>query len=405
MEHPGRLRRRHLLHEPGHLRDALRGGARRRARMRGVLALFEGVATGAADGYARMADRPACTLLHLGPGLGNGVANLHNARRARTPVVNIVGDHATYHKELTHRSSPTSMRWPATCPEWLRNSEKPAQVAGDAAEAVAAACAPPGQVATLVLPADVCWSPADGSVDAVAPPAPAPADPAAVERVSRVLDEHRHEPGSVALLLGGTLGRRSELEAASRIAAGHRGQAAVRRVPHPHASAAPACPSVERLAYLAEFAQMQLDGVRHLVLVGTHRTGVLLRLPRQGQPPGARGLHRARAGRGLRRLRGGAWRRSPTRSARPTDGWIGGPPTGPTDPRERSRPRRSATALGALMPEGAIVSDEGNTLGLFLLRGHRPARRRTTGCASPAAPSGRACPWPPARPWPAPTGA
>src|SRR5689334_23403608 len=67
--------------------------------MRGVLALFEGVATGAADGYARMADRPAGTLLHLGPGLGNGLANLHNARKGHVPVVNIVGDHATYHKQ------------------------------------------------------------------------------------------------------------------------------------------------------------------------------------------------------------------------------------------------------------------------------------------------------------------
>jgi acetolactate synthase-1/2/3 large subunit len=65
--------------------------------MRAVLGLFEGVVTGAADGYARMAGKPACTLLHLGPGLGNGLANLHNARRANTPIVNIVGQHATYH--------------------------------------------------------------------------------------------------------------------------------------------------------------------------------------------------------------------------------------------------------------------------------------------------------------------
>ena len=81
-----------------------------------MLALFEGVATGAADGYARMAGRPAATLLHLGPGLGNGLANLHNARRARSPVVNIVGDHAISHRATTPRSSPTSRRSPATCP-------------------------------------------------------------------------------------------------------------------------------------------------------------------------------------------------------------------------------------------------------------------------------------------------
>src|SRR5580692_12129307 len=68
--------------------------------MRAILGLFEGVATGAADGYGRMTGRPAATLLHLGPGLGNGIANLHNARRARTPLVNVVGDHATYHKRF-----------------------------------------------------------------------------------------------------------------------------------------------------------------------------------------------------------------------------------------------------------------------------------------------------------------
>src|SRR5215471_17378385 len=126
--------------------------------MRAVLALFEGVATGAADGYARMADKPAATLLHLGPGLGNGLANLHNARKARTPIVNIVGDHATYHKpydaqlesdiETVARNVSTFIRW----------SAKTDEVGADAADTVAAAYGPPGQVATLVLPADISWS-------------------------------------------------------------------------------------------------------------------------------------------------------------------------------------------------------------------------------------------------------
>src|ERR1019366_8170367 len=97
--------------------------------MRSVLALFEGVATGAADGYGRMAGSPASTLLRLGPGLGNGLANLHNARRARTPLVNIVGDHATYHKKfdaplesdiegVARNVSPTFVRW-GSAPETL----------------------------------------------------------------------------------------------------------------------------------------------------------------------------------------------------------------------------------------------------------------------------------------------
>ena len=137
--------------------------------MRGVLALFEGAATGMADGYARMAGRPASTLLHLGPGLGNGIANLHNARRAGSPLVNIVGDHATYHQELDAPLQSDIHTLASTVSGWIRASTSPSSVARDAAEAVAAAMAPPGQVATLILPADVCWLEADGPADPVAP--------------------------------------------------------------------------------------------------------------------------------------------------------------------------------------------------------------------------------------------
>src|SRR5882762_462235 len=106
--------------------------------MRGILALFEGVVTGAADGYARMADRPAATLLHLGPGLGNGLANLHNARRARTPIVNVVGDHAIYHKQYDAPLESDIEALAATV-GWFRTSASTASLAEDAAEAVAAA--------------------------------------------------------------------------------------------------------------------------------------------------------------------------------------------------------------------------------------------------------------------------
>ena len=91
-------------------------------RMRAVLALFEGVATGAADGYARMADKPAATLLHLGCGLGNGLANLHNARKGHTPVVNIVGDHATYHKQYDAQLESDIETVARNVSSWLRTS-------------------------------------------------------------------------------------------------------------------------------------------------------------------------------------------------------------------------------------------------------------------------------------------
>src|SRR5215211_7010114 len=126
--------------------------------MRGVLGLFEGVVTGAADGYARMAGKPAATLLHLGPGLGNGLANLHNARKGRVPMVNIVGDHATYHTKYDAQLQSDIETVARNCSGWVRTSQSTEALAGDAAEAVAAAQGPPGQVATLILPADVSWS-------------------------------------------------------------------------------------------------------------------------------------------------------------------------------------------------------------------------------------------------------
>src|SRR6201986_3957505 len=101
-------------------------------QMRAVLGLFEGVATGAADGYARMADRPAATLLHLGPGLGNGLATLHNARRAKVPLVNIVGDHATYHTRYDAQLQSDIETVARNVSSWVRTSGRTADLPGDA---------------------------------------------------------------------------------------------------------------------------------------------------------------------------------------------------------------------------------------------------------------------------------
>src|SRR5437763_1699101 len=140
--------------------------------MRAIIARFEGVATGAADGYARMSGRPGATLLHLGSGLGNGLANLHNARKGRSPIVNIVGDHATYHWKYDAQLQSDIETVARNFSQWVRTSKSPESLGADAAEAIAAAQGPPGQVATLILPADVSWS--DGAQAASAPPPPAP---------------------------------------------------------------------------------------------------------------------------------------------------------------------------------------------------------------------------------------
>ena len=165
--------------------------------MRGVLTLFEGVATGAADGYARMTGRPAATLLHLGPGLGNGLANLHNARRSRAPVVNVVGDHARSHKRLDAPLESDIDALAGAVSGWVRRSMSPADVAADAAEAVAQSAR--RGIATLVLPADVSWE--DGAEPATPHPArPAPrVPPSVVDDVAAVL--HSGEPA--VLFLGG----------------------------------------------------------------------------------------------------------------------------------------------------------------------------------------------------------
>ena len=123
--------------------------------MRCVLGLFEGVVTGMADGYGRMADKPSSTLLHLGPGLGNGLANLHNAKKAHTPIVNIVGDHATYHVEYDAPLTADIEGIAKPVSSWVKTSKSSKDIARDGAEAVMAARSGPGQIATLILPANL----------------------------------------------------------------------------------------------------------------------------------------------------------------------------------------------------------------------------------------------------------
>ncbi|WP_250495181.1 acetolactate synthase large subunit [Caballeronia sp. GAWG1-1] len=155
--------------------------------MRCVLGLHENVVTGMADGYYRIARKPASTLLHCGPGFANGIANLHNARRARSGIVNIVGDQATYHRPFDAPLTADTEGLARTVSHWLRTSSDAAEVGRDAAAAVQAARAAVGQIATLILPADLSWS-AGGRIGEPLPDLRAPAvDPHAVHNVARVL--------------------------------------------------------------------------------------------------------------------------------------------------------------------------------------------------------------------------
>ena len=232
-------------------------------RMRAVLALFEGVATGAADGYARMADKPAATLLHLGCGLGNGLANLHNARKGKVPVVNIVGDHATYHVQYDAQlQSDIETVARNVSPGFVRTSQSTADLCRDTVDAIVAARGLPGQVATLILPADVSWG--EGGVPCSMPQLAAH-EVASDEAVQAVVTAIR-SGGQTAMLLGGRALREPALLAAAKIAASHGVRLLAETFPTRLERGA-GLPPVGRIAYLAELASVQLADIEHLILV------------------------------------------------------------------------------------------------------------------------------------------
>lgn len=233
------------------------------AEMRCVLGLFEGVVTGAADGYARMTEKPAWTLLHLGPGFGNGLANLHNASRAQVPIINVIGQHASYH--LRHdtplKSDIEGIARPYS--KWLRTSRSAAEVGRDASEAVAAARTAPGQIATLIVPADVAWS-EGGSVPAgaVVPRTPMPAADA-VEHAAAMLSSGVR----TAMLMTGNALYGKGLAIAGRIAAAT-GANLFAPYPVTRLQRGADLPAVHRIAYVLEQGVEQLKEFRQLILVG-----------------------------------------------------------------------------------------------------------------------------------------
>jgi acetolactate synthase-1/2/3 large subunit len=253
---------------PGTSELHLVAGMERRADLRCVLGLFEGVVTGAADGYGRMTDKPAATLLHLGPGLGNGLANLHNARRARTPIVNIVGDHATHHLPFNAplTSDIESLARPMS--NWYGRIGSVHDIASSVSDACRAARSLPG-VATLVVPAEVTW----GDADPVQPPSltrfadsPPPPDREKEQRAVALLRSNR----KTALFLGGRALRQETLALASEIA---RKTGASLMAPFANARMARGAgrPAVPRVAYATDLAVAQLAQFDAIVMIGAER--------------------------------------------------------------------------------------------------------------------------------------
>ena len=370
-------------------------------QMRAVLCLFEGVVTGAADGYARIAGKPAATLLHLGPGMANGLANLHNARRAHSPVVNVVGDHATYHQRL---DAPLQSDIDVLG-HWLTGTvHRPgstAELSATVDRAIASANL--GRIATLVLPADLSWG--DAQADAL-PSTPLTDREREIVRLlsqghsirevaeqltvsTRTVEGHVYRvmtklgPRSewatgtresadvdvagaaellktygekAVLLLGGPATAASGLRAAARISAATGSRVLVETFPARLARGR-GVPDIARLGYFAEMAQEQLRGARHLILAGARSPVAFFaypNLPGDLVPSGAK-VHTVPASRladVADRLAAPAFVESPSSPAQL--------PSGPL------RSDNWASVIGALLPDNAIISDEANTSGLLL---------------------------------------
>ena len=329
--------------------------------MRGVLCLFEGVVTGRRGRVRADGGPPGGDAAAPGAGLGNGLANLHNAQRARTPIVNIVGDHATYHAryDAPLQSDIASIAGPVS--SWYRSTARADDVAGDAADAVAAALGPPGCVATLVLPADASWSESSTGPSAPRPRGRRTVVPAdTVDEVAKALRSGER----TALLLGGARCGPT----GCRRPAGLRwppGAALLGETFPANLERGAGIPAVERLAYLAEMAQAQLDGVRHLVLVDAKAPVSFFAYPGKASdlvPAGCTVHTLARAGEDAV----GALEALADAVGATGDAGAPAPAARPDRPSGALTTESLAAAIGATLPEGAIVADEGNTSGLFV---------------------------------------
>ncbi|MFM7263601.1 MAG: acetolactate synthase large subunit [Acidimicrobiales bacterium] len=325
--------------------------------MRPVLGLFEGVVTGMADGYARIAGKPAATLLHLGPGLANGLANLHNARRASSPVVNIVGDHATHHLHLDAPLASDIAGFARPVSAWVHTATSAASVGADAARAVQAARQHPGQNATLILPADVAWN--EGGVPAPPLPVAGPAafDPDLVSSVAAAVRSGR----KVGILMRGEVLRKRGLEAAGRVStAGNVRLMADTFAPHTERGAG--LVPVARLPYFAEQLVEYLADLDVLVLVGTKPPVTFFAYPGRasvGAAPHTEVVHLAHAYQDtVGALEALAHELGVSAAQPPVAGLAVSDDVG-----EKLDGWAVGRAIARHLPEGSIISDEGGTSG------------------------------------------
>lgn len=243
--------------------------------LRNVLCLFEGVATGAADGYGRMTGKPASTLLHLGFGLSNGLANLHNARQSGAPVLNIVGEHATWYQGANSALASDVEAIAKPMSDWVHMSRSADDVAADVARAVAAAHANGGQVATLLLPADTAWTDVGGASRPVHRPLKhASVDPDDIEQAARALGKGRR----CMIIAAGAALRAGPMESLARVAAKTGAELATPYGVGRLERGAGRVP-MKRLPALIDPARKVFDGIETIILVGTDMPAAMFAYP------------------------------------------------------------------------------------------------------------------------------
>ena len=325
--------------------------------MKCYLCLFEGVASGAADGYARMSGNPASTLLHLGPGLGNAVANLHNAKKANSPMVNIVGEHATYHIEYDAPLTADIEGIARPVSHWVKTSPDAKSVAADGAAAIAAARMPPGQVATLILPANTAWDASDGPAETPAAPARPKVDESAIENAVAVL---RSGEPTLLMMTGQSLYEHG-LDLAGRIAAAT-GAKLIAQGSNQRLQRGAGIVPLNRVPYPVEQALDVLAPYQHIILIGAKPPIAFFAYPNKPselQREGCR-IHRLAE---LEEDMVDALEQVADALGAKKGSAVTQPAGRPDLPSGELNPDTIAAVLGNMLPEGAIIADESVTTG------------------------------------------
>ncbi|RMF13518.1 MAG: acetolactate synthase large subunit [Alphaproteobacteria bacterium] len=342
------------------------------ARMRSVLVLFEGVASGAADGYARLADKPAATLFHLGPGLANGIANLHNARRARSPIVNIVGDHARHHRifDAPLTSDIESLARPVS--RWYAAIEDPASTAEITTTAVAQSFLDGGGVASLVVPADIAWQEVQ---DQTARPGNRPGRASVPEERIAEAAEKLKAAGSPVVFIGAQACREEGLRAAGRLAQALDARLVMETFPA-RISRGAGRVSATRLQYFADGAAQDLKDADLLLLAGARAPVSFFAYPGQPSslvPEGAEPFLLGDAGEDVVAALDALADHFGAPREPALDPAMAPPPL--MQPDEKLSAPAVGMALARHMPAGSVICDDSTTSGLgvyFLLENAAP---------------------------------